>query len=722
MRAAGLLATLLMCGCAGHSAIAPTSPSNALPGSGDDTGQIVLYRDTWGVAHIYAPTVEDGLFAQGYAQAEDRPQQLLINLKTAMGELASVAGPEQVPIDLLSRMFDHYGNARTMWASTTGQPRARLQAFTDGINAFYRAHPEDLPQWWQHGEVTPAMVDAFARLFLYNWSIDEALEDLVRGGVQPTFAVTARGSNQWAVAPERSASGKPLLLIDPHLSWWGPSRFWEFRVHAGDWQGSGVGLAGSPYIGLGHNARLAWAMTTGGPDTADVYQLELHPDDPNQYRYDGDWRPLVRREALLDVRGIGQQTHVLEFSHHGPIIARTDGFAYAAKVPYDASTDRNRAWELLNFGENFEAVREAAATLAFFPQNIMAADTSGNIYYQRVGRVPRRAPQFDWSRPVDGSDPRSEWQGLHPSTDHLELLNPEAGYMQNCNIPPDAMVAGGAFDPADYPDYLFAGPGYGPARAGWNNLRGARALELLAADDRVTVDDALAYAVDVRPYGVDRWLAAFRSAAKGASKEERVLLRWDGELRRDSVGALRYALWRFALHDHPQGAAIRETVDDLTAIVAGRPPRPVALTDTQLGVLRATYGEAVARLQAEHGRTDVAYGEVFRVGRDDASWPVGGGGGDQWGLTTLRSMGYAEPNDAHQRWGNRGQTSTQLIHLSTPIESWMYLPVGNSDRPDSPSYNDQAAGPFSERRLKPSWWRPEDLAGNIRSRQILERR
>ena len=716
MKKIALLACIALSACA-----TSTTDRAALPGAGEDEGRIVLYRDTWGVAHIYAPTVQDGLYAQGYAQAEDRPQQLLINLKTAMGELASVAGESQIPLDLLSRLFDHYGNAQTMWRNTTGETRARLQAYTDGLNAFYRDHPEDLPAWWTHGEITPPMVDAFARLFLYNWSIDEALGDLRRGGVEPTFAVTARGSNQWAVAPERSATGNPFLLIDPHLSWWGPSRFWEFRVHAGDWHGSGVGLAGSPYIGLGHNAKLAWAMTTGGPDTADVYVVPLNPDNSNQYFYDGVWRELRREAVTLEVRDGSAQEHELAWTHHGPIIARTDTHAYAAKVPYDAATDRNRAWELLNFGETFEAVREAAATLAFFPQNIMAADTSGNIYYQRVGRVPRRADGYDWSQPVDGSVPATEWQGLHPSTDHLELLNPASGYMQNCNIPPEAMIAGGAFDTAAYPDYLFAGPGYGPARSGWNNLRGARALELLAANGAVTVEDALSYAVDVRPYGVDRWLDAFRSAATDPTEEEAVLLEWNGELHRDSVGALRYAMWRFELDSHEEGPAIRQAVDDLYAIVERRDQKAVALSDAQRTVLRETYATAVATIQAQHGATDVPYGRVFRVGRDDQSWPVGGGGGDRWGLTTLRSMGFEAPNDAHERWGSRGQTSTQLIHLAEPIESWMFLPVGNSDRPDSPSYTDQAAGPFSERRLKPSWWLPEDLAGNIRSRQVLER-
>src|SRR5690606_14441086 len=261
-----------------------------LPGQGEDAGRTVIYRDTWGVPHIYAPSVEAGFYAMGYVQAEDRPEQLLVNLEMALGELAEVAGEDAVPQDLLAHLFDHHGIAERQWPTVSPTIRARLTAFADGINAFYAAHPEDVPDWWGGRRVTPQMVAAFGRMFLYNWSIDEALGDLRRGGVDPGFVSPRRASNQWAIAPARSASGHALLTIDPHLGWWGVTRFWEVRMHAGELHGSGVTLPGNPYIGLGHNRHLAWAMTTGGPDTADVYALELEPDDPSRYRYDDGWR------------------------------------------------------------------------------------------------------------------------------------------------------------------------------------------------------------------------------------------------------------------------------------------------------------------------------------------------------------------------------------------------------------------------------------------------
>ncbi len=716
--AAGIVLVCLVGACS--TTQAPVKDGDAtLPGQGADSGRTVLYRDSWGIPHIYAPTVAEGLYAQGWAQAQDRPEQLLMNFKMAMGELTEVNGEAGVTTSLVAHMFGHLAGAQASIARMDASERQRLTAFANGITDYFRMHPEDVPGFWRHESVTPEMVEAFGRMFLYNWSIDEALGDLGRGGVAAEFVTQQRASNQFAVSPARSASGHAMLYIDPHLSWWGPSRFWEMRVHAGEWQGSGVSLAGSPYIGLGHNGDLAWAMTTGGPDTADVYRLTLNPENSDQYRYEGTWRDLEAHHVELQFADGGSKRYTWQSSHHGPVVARTDTAAYAARIAYGDDTNRNAAWEALNFARDYRGAVEACATLSMFPQNVMVADTSGNIYYQRTGRVPVRDPAYDWSQPVDGSTRATEWQGVHPASDHLQVLNPPQGYMQNCNIPPDSMMPGSPFTLDAQPAYLFSSRAYGPARDGWINQRGARAIELLAADDSVTTEEMLAYAVDVRPYGVARWLEALRSSGAPASAELQEMLAWDGELHRDSVPALRYAYWRRALAAHEEGAALREAVDDHRAIVENRPPRALSLTEAQRTRLRESWVNALATMRSHFGDTAQPWGKVHRVGRDGKTWPVGGGGGDDLGLTTLRTMGYGDADEQHLRHGLRGQTSTQVVVLSKPIQSWIYLPVGQSDDPASPHYADQAATVFSERRLKPSWWLPEQLAPHIESRTVL---
>ncbi len=402
---------------------APPAEARVLPGQGEDAGKTVIYRDTWGVPHIYSPTVEGGLYAMGWAQAEDRPEQLLQNILIAIGEVSAIAGPSTVQSDLRSHMWDHYGMGKAGFPTLRPELQSHLSAFAQGMNDFYAANPDSLPVWWGDRKIDEGMLIAFGRLFLYNWSIDEVYGDLKRGGVDPGYDAAQRGSNQWAVSSERSANGAAILFIDPHLSWTGPSRFWAFRIHAGDLHGSGVTLPASPYIGLGHNADVAWAMTTGGPDTADVYELTLKEDDPTKYLYNGEWRELMSREVTIQVRGQGPETHTIWSSPHGPIIAIRDGKAYAGAMAYAESVKVNEAWYDFNFATDYQGIVSGLAGQEMFPQNVMAADTSGNIYYQRTGRVPIRPDGFDWSVPVDGSTSDTEWQGIHPTSDLLQILN-----------------------------------------------------------------------------------------------------------------------------------------------------------------------------------------------------------------------------------------------------------------------------------------------------------
>jgi acyl-homoserine lactone acylase PvdQ len=205
------VALVLSIACArpetGAAAAAEGSTSD-LPGSDADSGKTVLYRDTWGVPHIYAPTVAAGLYAQGWAQAEDRPQQLLLNLMMGLGEFASVVGESGIEVDVRSHLWDHLGMAKRGFAELPSEIREHLEAYVAGINDWYAAHPEDVPEWWHDRKVDPYMVVAFSRLFVYNWSIDER-----RRRSSPSIH-TWRGT-------VRRGSGSSASMP---ASWWGAGR------------------------------------------------------------------------------------------------------------------------------------------------------------------------------------------------------------------------------------------------------------------------------------------------------------------------------------------------------------------------------------------------------------------------------------------------------------------------------------------------------------------
>lgn len=719
------LAVAFFCGTAALAA--------DLPGTGDDAGKTVVYRDTWGVPHIYAPTVQAAMYAMGWAQAQDRPEQLLRNFLLGMGELASVDGAGAVRTDQASRIFAHYRKAKELAdKELSPELKQNLEAFVAGVTDFYEAHPDDVPEWWGGREFDIYMVIAFGRIFLYGWSIDDGFGDLKRGGVQPGFDQVYRSSNQFSVAPSRSAEGAAILLIDPHLSWFGPSRFWEFRVHAGPWHGSGFTLAGFPYIGLGHNADVGWAMTTGGPDTADVYELDLNDAKPPQYRYEGEWRDFEVRLERIEVNGADTVELPIYSSVHGPVAAMREGKAYVVKTAYMDCVRGLEAWHLFNMAKDYTGVVAGLDTQQVFPQNVMVADTSGNIYYHRTGRVPKRPQGYDWSKPVPGGTAATQWQGLLPQSELVHILNPSQGYMQNCNIPPHAMMVDSPLTSGKYLDYAYSDAGYN-GHGVWTNNRGARAVQLLMNDGSVTAEEARAYANDAMPFGTDRWIKALLEAddavggvyddnsAYQAALEE--LRAWRSgphalELHRASAAALKYYYWREQVAKTREGRDIDDAIDQHYRIVQSTAEfTEPELTSAQERVMLAALVDALEELDAEFG-LEAVYGDKFRVGRDDESWPCGGGG--DYGTRTVRSVSYSGERDDHTRWGRGGQTSTQIVVFTRPVQSWSQPPIGQSDRADSPHYDDQAETLFSERRFKDTWWMPEELQAHISGRVVLD--
>jgi acyl-homoserine lactone acylase PvdQ len=504
------------------------------------------------------------------------------------------------------------------------------------------------------------------------------------------------------VRPERTADGAALLLIDPHVPWDGPFRFYEFRMHAGGHDISGFGLTGTPFLGLGHNAFLGWACTTGGPDTTDIYVEQLDPANPKRYRYDDGWRELTSETLTLAVKDSPPVVRTLERSHHGPIALREGNKAFAIACPYldqiDLATELYRAMTARNLAE-FDA---ALAMCQLMEQNVMYADVDGNIRYVRTGRVPIRPSGFDFSKPVPGNTSKSEWLGIHPMKDLVQVLNPPCGYMQNCNIGPDMMARGLQLDLSKYPFYI---SGVGP---GVTNSRGRRAVELLEAHPKLTIPEAMAIVLDTHADGCERWQAALRDAAKKADldkpragadpaalrKAVETLLAWNGMMDQESVGATLYRGWRTFANER------RVRVDG----------SPSALIDA--------LAQMVAWLVKNYGTAEVAYGQVHRVRRGDHSWPVSGG--ESGGGSTLRAI--SAKLEGKVFYGQGGQNWTQLVQFRRgAVRSWSATPYGESDDPASPHYADQAEKLFSPGRLKPTWFQPAELEGNVVSTKVLRR-
>jgi acyl-homoserine-lactone acylase len=724
-RAGTLLLTFILL-----SLLLPVSGAQAPRAEGrpdPDAGKTVVYRDEYGVPHIYAPSAEAGMYAMGYCQAQDRLEELLKNYMRGMGEVCAAVGQSEFMGDLQSRVWRHYEIARKNYGRIRPEVRRHIGAFVAGINDYLASHQSEIPSWWGERKVDIYMPVAHARYFLWGWPVGQALGELQKAGVYPNLAADMRSSNEMAIAPSRTSVKAPILIIDPHLSFWGPQRFWEFRIHAGELRGSGFTLPGSLYVGLGHTDFVAWAMTTGGPDTADIYRLTLNPENVSQYRYDGAWRALVPRTVTIAVKGEARPRELTVYdSHYGPIVAKKGNEAFAAKLSYAEEVQFAEAFYMFNIAKNVADFRRGLDLNQLMPQNVMAADTGGNIYYQRAGRVPIRPEGFDFSQPLDGSGSKTEWRGIHPASDLIAVENPPQGYMQNCNVPPDVMMVGSPMTPDKYKPYLFN------ERAGRTHQRAAQAVNLLKNDDAVTPEEAMAIALDRYCYQFDRWTEALKQADQrfGSSFRDDAdyqaglsdLLGWNGYSTSESTGALKFYYWRQALRTR-LGAGYRDLSSKLTDYMTAldRPREQAAsLSDSELQTMNAALAEAMRMLKRDAGSPAATFGQVFRVGRDRKSWPVGGGSLIDEGMATVRAIGFGQPKPDHTRWADSGQTSTQVVVLTRPVRSWTQPPIGQSDRPDSPYYSDQAEKLFSQARMKPSWYEKSELLQHVRSRTELK--
>jgi acyl-homoserine lactone acylase PvdQ len=675
----------------------------ALPAGAE---KISVYRDRFGTPHIYAETLEGMAFASGYAQAEDRLEELLRNYRKAEGTMAEAFGEQFFLHDYRQRLWRHREISREKFATAVSPPMRKMcEAFIAGVKKYMQEHPEQVPAWAP--QLDPAQVIALGRYIIWGWPEGEAGGDLRRAKIALDQPEVYRGSNQWLVAPQRSALKAPIALIDPHLSWYGEFRFYEIRLYARqpEFAYSGASILGLPFPALGHSRYASVAMTTGGPDTSDIFEEELNPANRRQYKYDGQWREMtVRREKIGVKKGDIVEVREVEIAatHHGPVVAHKDGKAYAVAIPYALEVGLMDQTYRMATARNLAEMKQALGMLQLMAQNIMVGTVDGDIYYVRNGRVPVRAPGTDPSLPIPGSASRNEWRGLHAFADLVQIANPPQGYMQNNNISPFGMMKDSPLTPEKYAHAPYL---YNDTRRP-NHQRAQMTLEELAADDSVTLDDAFAYAFSTSVYKADVWQERIKKAAGeltgDARQLEDLILAWNRRSDPESTGAMAFRAFKLALG----GDAAR----------AMEPP--AALSDAQV---REALAKAAAELRKEFGSLQVRYGDFFRVGREGGqnTWPVGGGSVAEAGMATPRAIGFTRRGSLMV--GRSGQTSTQVVVLSKPPKSWSVIPLGESDRPGSPHWDDQARQLFSAGKMKPTYFLDrKELRKNLASEKTLE--
>lgn len=653
--------------------------------------KIEILRDDFGVPHIFAKSAPGAAYASGYAQASDRLEELMRNLRKAQGTMAEAFGRDWYRHDYLQRMWGHARIAKEHYPELAPHIRAITEAFCAGLNRYIDEHPNELPEWGF--KVEPWMIVAYSRFNIWSWHQGDAAADLRRGGIEPD-PIPYLGSNEMLVAPSRTALKAVIAIIDPHLSWYGETRYYEMRVYGGDLSWSGGTRLGLPFPTLGHSHNVSIAMTTGGPDTGDVFVEEIAN---GKYKFKDEWRPLTVIHDRINVKDGDRMTAkdiAIEYTHHGPVWAHKDGKAYSMATPYHTEFRLlEQAWAMTT-SKNLAEMKKALAMRQYMAQNIMVGTADGDIYYIRNGRVPIRPQDCDPSKPMPGTG-ECEWTGLHPIEDLVQITNPSQGYMQNCNISPFAMMKDSALIPERWNvhPYLYNAGRTPP------HQRAAMTLDQLAAADNLTLERAVGIAFSTEVYKAAAWQARIAKAAP-ESEFARMLTGWNRRSDAGSRAALGFYLFKMALGE--EASAIEP---------------PDSLSDARI---RAAVRKAQDRLETEFP-VNATFGTYFRVGRDGAArnYPAGGGSLREAGMATPRAIGFEKRGSVMV--GVSGQTSTQIVQLLRPVpKSFMVIPLGESDHRDSPHFDDQAEKLFSRALAKPTFFADrKELEKHVTERKEL---
>ncbi len=712
-----IMRAFLLCCCVPLSIVAAASEKSVAFPSGQST--VTVYRDTWGVPHVYADTPKAGAFGLGYAQAEDRLGDIYDAVRTGMGLLSETLGKEYVEQDYIMRLCGNAELAEKYYNTAPPHLKEIIDGFAAGVQKYIDDHPEKksphaLP-------LKPWMFLTIGRAMILRWPLGTIQDDLKNGKRRegPPQGPGMR-SNQWAVVPSRSADRSAILLADPHLTWQGLAVLYEARVHAGNLHMNGFFLIGTSLVGIGHNERVGWALTTGGPDTSDVYEMKFRLGAPPQYEYDGKWKDVKIKTISIPVKDSNPAVRPAFFTHLGPVISEPDlknGTVYVGASPYlEQSGLFEETYRMVTAGDAQEFFK-AIGMNQLNEQNVMFADVNGTIGYVRNGATPIRPDGYDWSAPVPGHTSKTAWQGIHPVEDLVHIFNPPQGYMVNCNISPENMLVNSPLTPDKYRKYIY--------NVSWdtNNPRGKRTVELLDADSSVTRDEAVAYTMDVYDRLAKPWQNELLAAVEAVGSEipqdgdfdaaVNAILDWDGQFVPEARASCVLKFWRLKCG--------RAKDVDLAPLAAGQP----LSADARRAMLKLLV-DTIAEMKKQYGRWDVAWGDVHKVGRGGKLFPVGGaefnaGPKDANFSETLFDVNCKEdPNQPGVHVANNGSMAVLLMFFHKDrVEAYSCTPWGQSGDHDSPHYMDQGEKLYSKRQLKPCWWSKAELMEHVESTTTL---
>jgi acyl-homoserine-lactone acylase len=690
------------------------SPRSALAQSADLARQVEVVRTTYGVPHIRAENFRAAGYAMGYVQMEDYGYAVVRRLIGARGEMGLHLGRDSMEADFGNRLT--YLRALETYHLLEQDTRDLMEGFAIGVNRYVELHPGELPDWVRPG-FTGTDVHALGignvrpgspRRFLERLGVDTAAQAAMEAEGDPED-----GSNAWALAPSRTRSGAAILLRNPHLSW--SAGYYEAQVTVpgvmdfyGDFRiGGPLGIVG------GFNRHLGWATTNNSPDLDEIYALEADPDLPDHYLFDDRSVPLTRAAVTVEFRDgaeIGQETRTFWSSPLGSVVHRDGGTIYVVRSAGHGEYRTDEQFLKMMRATSLEEWQEAVKMRARTSSNLTYADADGNIFYVWNATVPELPlPSGGDTVAVPATRGSDVWTRAVAFERLPQLRNPRGGYVRNENDPPYFTNARQPLDPARYPENI---------RENALRLRSQHSLELLNGDEKFTLEDVVRMKHSMRMLLADRvkhdLILAVRGSHPGPEVARAIdhLEAWDNTVAAESRGGVLFQTWweryvETAPRAAPSAAAVgfRAEADALfrQPWTADRPlETPRGLADPARAA--EAFAWAVEETTRRHGSWDLAWGDVHRVRRGDVDVPVGGCSGL---LGCFRVLSFREADDGKQV-AVGGDGWVLAVEFTDPVRAYSVLAYGQSNREDSPHFDDQAEL-FARNEMKPVAFTPEDV-------------
>ena len=651
---------------------------------------VTIIRDDWGIAHVYGKTDADAVFGMEYAQAEDDFNRVEANYLNSMGRLAEAEGERVIYQDLRMKLFIDPVELKKEYAASPAWLRKLMNAFADGLNFYLSQHPEVKPRVIQHFE--PWMALSFT-----EGSIGGDIEKVNLGQLQALYgripAVPAPpqeefepepvGSNGAAIAPSNTVEHHALLLINPHTSFFFRS---ELQMVSDEGLNAyGAATWGQFFCYQGFNEHAGWMHTSSGVDAVDEYlETVVKRGDHYSYKYGNEERQLT--ESVITVpyktdRGMAEKKFTVYRSHHGPIVREVNGKWVAIRLMQEHIKALEQSF-LRTKAKDYKSYLETMELKANSSNNTIFVDADGDIAYFHGNFIPKRDTKFDWTRPVDGSNPATEWQGLLTIDETPHLLNPKSGWLYNSNNWPWSAAGPSSPKKEDYPVYV---------ESGGESARGLHAVRVLQDKKDFTLDSLIAAAYDSYLTWFEKPIPALIKAWDAAPDTNPLKAR-----TAQQIALLRNWDLRWSVNSVPTSLAIFWADQARRAGGGGR--GGAAIEDAPADQLLAALVSASDQLTRDFGTWKTPWGDINRFQRlnddivphfDDkgASIPVGFPSAT-WG--SLASFGARVYPGTKKWYGTSGNSFVAVVEFGKTVRAKAVTAGGESGDPASPHFNDEA--------------------------------